>query len=92
MEIDPIQDELDYPIIKNKPKTLVYELTDETRYQLDKTISAAIQIRNILNDVGFKFLDDNKLSSITNEAPIPLGRMTCYYDYSKLATIYKQTL
>lgn len=75
-----------------EPKTVIYELTDQEVMSLSGPIPLAIQIRIILNKAGFKFVDDNKPSSIINENPIPLGKMTKTYCSDKAVTIYKQTL
>lgn len=52
----------------------------------------AVQIRNILNSVGFKFEDDGKPSLIINHEPKPLGIMKCWRDEETGTTTYEQII
>ena len=36
-------------------------------------IPCAVRVRNKLNEAGIKFVDDNLLSQVINENPVPLG-------------------
>lgn len=53
-------------------------------------VPLAVQIRIILNSVGFKFLDDGKPSLIVNLEPKPLTPMKCWRDEEKKVTYYEQ--
>jgi hypothetical protein len=71
---------------------IIYELSDEKIMDLSGPVPIAIQLRMILNNAGFKFMDDYKLSSVIDEKPIPLGKMTSYYDANRAVTKYKQVI
>lgn len=61
----------------------------------DMTLSCvpfAVQVRNILNSVGFKFEDDGKPSLIINHEPKPLGIMKCWRDEATGTTTYEQII
>lgn len=64
-----------------------FELMD-----LSGPVPMAVQLRQKLNDAGFKFTDDGKFSSITNEKPVPLGEFISWHDVSSHTTHYKQIL
>ena len=55
-------------------------------------VPLAVQVRLILNSVGFKFEDDGKPSLIINHEPRPLGVMKSWRDEETMTTHYQQEL
>ena len=55
-------------------------------------VPVTVQLRQKLNNAGFKFADDGELSVATNVKPEPLGEFSSWYDISSQTTHYKQTL
>ena len=73
-------------------RVLEYELTTEEMLDMRGPTPLAVQIRFRLNEEGFKFEDDGKFSSLTNENPKPLGKMLCWKDCGTGSSHYKQYL
>lgn len=68
-------------------------ISDQQKEEMGSiNIPLIVQIRMILNQSGFKFIDDRKLSSIMNEKPVPLGTFSYWYDKKNLTTHYKQEI
>lgn len=67
-------------------------IPDEFIICADVRFPLNVLIRCKLNELGFKFEDDGKLSCIMNENPIPLGKLTYYRDPSRLGYAYRQVI
>lgn len=65
---------------------------DELQDMALSCVPFAVQVRNILNSVGFKFEDDGKPSLIINYAQTPLGIMKCWRDEATRTTTYEQII
>lgn len=70
--------------------TVEYSISDSEIINLNRTVPISVQVRQLLNNNGFKFEDDGKISSIINEDPKPLGKFTCWYDIESCTTHYRQ--
>jgi hypothetical protein len=64
-----------------------FELMDMTGI-----VPMAVQLRQKLNKAGFRFKDDNSLSSVVNENPEPLGEFVSWHDIQNQTTHYKQII
>jgi len=69
-----------------------HSIRDYDMAQMGFVIPLDVQIRNELNQNGFKFADDHKCSSATNENPTPLGKLIVDHDIKTQTTYYTQTL
>ena len=54
------------------------------------SVPVAVQLRQKLNNAGFKFADDGKFSAVLNETPEPLGEFLIWHDVSSQTTHCKQ--
>ena len=70
--------------------TVKYELTQEQLLRFNTVVPIAVQIRQILNANGFKFVDDNRPSAVVNENPIPIGVMKRWNYFQSGSIIYEQ--
>ena len=66
--------------------TVKYELTQEQLLRFN----TAVQIRQILNANGFKFIDDGRPSAVINKNPTPIGVMKRWNCVLSGSIIYEQ--
>ncbi len=74
--------------VENLPIFIIYDddLIDNSSTPL------VVRVRLELEKQGMVFEDTGKLSSISNEYPIPLGTIITHKDFDRRATLYKQIL
>lgn len=70
--------------------TVKYELTQEQLLRLNTVVPIAVQIRQILNANGFKFVDDGRPLAVINENPTPIGVMKRWNCVLSGSIIYEQ--
>ena len=51
-----------------------------------------VLVRLKLNDLGIKFIGDDRLSAMFDENPVPLGTLRTWYDCENCETHYEQLL
>lgn len=74
-------------------KKVRHSFTDaELQEMATSSVPYAVQVRNVLNAVGFKFEDDGKWGLIINHEPRPVGALKCWRDESTGATTYEQII
>lgn len=75
------------PLRVNVQRIVSHSFTDSEVQDMSLScVPMAVQVRNILNSVGFRFEDDGKPSLIINHEPKPLGVMKCWRDEEALIT------
>lgn len=65
---------------------------DELQDMAMSCVPLVVQVRNILNSVGFRFEDDGKSPLITNYEPTPLGVMRIWRNEDNGTTYYEQEI
>ena len=70
--------------------TVRYGLTEEQLLRFNTVVPVAVQVRQLLNANGFKFVDDGRPSAVVNENPAPIGVMKRWNCLRSRSIIYEQ--
>jgi len=77
----------------SKETVLRCEVSDTEILNFNIFVPYKVQMRMLLNKKGLRFFGDgNIMAVITDEDPIPLGKVEWDYDISTGVTRYKQTI
>ena len=74
------------------PTVIEAEISWREICDIKTPVPLEVQMRNLLNSKGFKFLDDGKPSLIVNKSPTPLGTFYVDEDFINHTLRFRQVL